>query len=258
MEIRHALLLGAVEGITEFLPVSSTGHLILTAHILGIPHDGFTKSFEITIQLGAILAVAFIYWRRLLKDLELWKRILVAFLPTGLLGFTLYRFIKGYLIGNDLVVVLALVLGGLFLLFADRVCEKFCYIGDARELSYPRAFAVGLFQSLAMVPGVSRSGATIIGGMLLGLNRKTSAEFSFLLALPTMLIATSYDLYRSYADFRSTDWQVLGVGFLTAFFFAVLSIKTLLRFLSSYSFLPFGIYRILVGFLYAYFFLLQE
>ncbi|MDW8032085.1 MAG: undecaprenyl-diphosphatase UppP [Aquificaceae bacterium] len=258
MEIKHALLLGAVEGITEFLPVSSTGHLILTAHVLGIPHDSFTKSFEIAIQLGAILAVAFLYWRRLTRDLELWKRILVAFLPTGLLGFTLYRFIKSYLIGNDLVVVLALVLGGIFLLFADRVCERFCYISDARELSYPRAFAVGLFQSLAMVPGVSRSGATIIGGMLLGLNRKTSAEFSFLLAVPTMLIATSYDLYKSHGEFQATDWQVLGVGFLTAFFFAMLSIKTLLRFLSSYSFLTFGIYRVLVGLVYAYFFLLPK
>ena len=202
MDIKHAFIMGAVEGITEFLPISSTGHLILTAHILGLPQDSFTKSFEISIQLGAIMAILFLYWQRFLKDLELWKRIITAFLPTGLLGFSLYKFIKGYLIGNDHVVVIALVLGGFFLLFADRLCERFCYMGDIRDLSYPRAFAIGIFQSLAIIPGVSRSGATIIGGMLMGLNRKTAAEFSFLLAVPTMLIATGYDLYKSHQSFN--------------------------------------------------------
>ena len=256
MEISQAFILGVVEGLTEFLPVSSTGHLILTAHLLGIPHNTFTKSFEISIQLGSILAVVFLYWRRFLTDLELWKRIAIAFLPTGILGFSLYKFIKGYLIGNDVVVVIALVLGGVFLLFADRVCERFCYLGDARELSYKRAFAIGLFQSLAMVPGVSRSASTIIGGMLMGLNRKASAEFSLLLAVPTMLIATGYDLFKSHGEFQSQDWQVLSVGFITAFVFALISVKALLTFLSRHSFVPFGVYRIVVGLAYAYFFLL--
>ncbi|MCS7262106.1 MAG: undecaprenyl-diphosphate phosphatase [Aquificaceae bacterium] len=256
MEVRHALIMGAIEGLTEFLPVSSTGHLILTAHVLGLPHDQFTKSFEIAIQLGAILAVVFLYWRRLAVDLELWKRIGVAFLPTGLLGFSLYRLIKDYLIGNDVLVVFTLVLGGVFLLFADRVCERFCHIGDIRELSYGRALVIGLFQSLAIVPGVSRSGATIVGGMLMGLNRRTSAEFSFLLAVPTMLVATGYDLLRSHEEFSLAQWQVLGVGFVSAFLFAMLSVKALLSFLARHSFLPFGVYRIAVGLLYAYFFLL--
>ncbi len=256
MELWQAFLMGAVEGLTEFLPVSSTGHLILTAHLLGIPHNSFTKSFEISIQLGSILAVLFIYWRRFVRDMELWKRIMVAFLPTGFLGFTFYRFIKGYLIGNDLVVVISLVLGGFVLLFADRLCEGFCKLMDAGELSYRRAFAIGLFQSLAMVPGVSRSGATIVGGMLMGLSRKASAEFSFLLAVPTMLIATSYDLFKSRYEFQTAEWQTLLVGFITAFLFALISVRALLNFVSKHSFVPFGIYRIMVGLVYAYFFLL--
>lgn len=252
MEIKHALIMGAIEGLTEFLPISSTGHLILTAHILGIPHDDFTKSFEISIQFGAIMAIVLLYWRRLIKDLEMWKRIALAFLPTGFLGFTFYKSIKDYLIGNDLVVVIALILGGIFLLFADRLCEKYCFLKDVKDLSYPRAFAIGFFQSLAMIPGVSRSGATIIGGMLMGLNRKTSAEFSFLLAVPTMFIATSYDLYKSHKSFQLQEWYILLLGFITSFFFALLSVKMLLRLLQRYSFLPFGIYRILIGLLYAF------
>lgn len=256
MEMHHAFIMGAVEGLTEFLPVSSTGHLILTAHILGVPHNTFTKSFEISIQLGSILAVVFLYWKRFTTDLELWKRIVFAFLPTGFFGFVLYRFIKGYLIGNDAVVVLTLVLGGFFLLFADRLCGRFCTLGDARELSFKRAFAIGVFQSLAMVPGLSRSASTIIGGMLMGLNRKASAEFSFLLAVPTMLVATSYDLFKSHGEFQTQDWQMLAVGFVTAFFFALLSVRALLAFLSRHSFVSFGIYRIGVGLAYAYLFLL--
>lgn len=252
MEIKHALIMGAIEGITEFLPISSTGHLILTAHILGIPHDDFTKSFEISIQFGAILAVVILYWHRLIKDLEVWKRIIIAFIPTGLMGFSLYKLIKGYLIGNDLVVVIALVLGGIFLLFADRLCEKYCYAWDVKDISYKRVLAIGLFQSLAMIPGVSRSGATIIGGMLMGLNRKAAAEFSFLLAVPTMLVAMSYDLYKSHKSFQAEEWYILFLGFITSFIFALLSVKLLLRLLQRYSFVPFGVYRILVGLIYAY------
>ncbi|RMH79908.1 MAG: undecaprenyl-diphosphate phosphatase [Acidobacteria bacterium] len=257
MDGLKAFLMGAVEGITEFLPVSSTGHLILTAHIMGIPHTEFTKSFEISIQLGSILAIVFLYWRRFLVDMELWKRIAVAFLPTGLLGFTLYRYIKGYLIGNDLLVVIALSLGGLLLIVADRLCQRFATLEDGRELSYLRAFVVGLFQSLAMVPGVSRSGSTIVGGMLMGLSRRASAEFSFLLAVPTMLIATTYDFFKSYEQFQPHEWQSLAIGFLTAFVFALLSVKALLSFVSKHSFLPFGIYRILLALLYSYLFLLK-
>jgi len=255
MSPKDAIILGFVEGLTEFLPVSSTGHLILTAHILGLTHDEFTKSFEISIQLGAILAVFFLYLKRFLTDFETWKRIILAFVPTGILGFILYRFIKGYLIGNDLVVVVSLLLGGVFLIFADRWCERFCHIDQVQKLALSKAFVIGLFQSLAMVPGVSRSGATIIGGMLMGLNRKQAAEFSFLLAVPTMLSATGYDLYKSYSQFSFQEFHLLAIGFAVSFLTAILSVKLFLRFVSSYSFLPFGIYRMLVSLLYSYFFL---
>ncbi|WP_448587832.1 undecaprenyl-diphosphate phosphatase [Thermocrinis sp.] len=256
MTTRDAVILGMVEGLTEFLPISSTGHLILTVHILGLSHTDFTKSFEISIQLGAIMAIVFLYLKRFLTDLQTWKRILVAFLPTGILGFSLYKFIKGYLIGNDLVVVISLFLGGLVLLFADRWCERYCRIDRVQDMPLRKAFVVGIFQSMAMIPGVSRSGATIIGGMLMGLNRKQSAEFSFLLAVPTMLMATAYDLYKSHSQFSAQEFHLLGLGFLMSFITAILSVKLLLKFISTYNFAPFGIYRILVSFLYSYFFLL--
>lgn len=255
MDIYQAVLLGIVEGLTEFLPVSSTGHLILTAHILGVDNSGFTKSFEIAIQMGAIMSVILLYAKRLSTDYEMWKRILVAFLPTGALGFLLYKLIKTYLIGNDKVVVLSLIIGGIFLLFADKVCERFCYIGDARNLSFKRAFLIGIFQSIAMIPGVSRSASTIIGGMLVGLHRKASAEFSFLLAIPTIIIATSYDVYKSHSTFTHSEWHLLLIGFLSAFFTALLTVKVFLKFISKHSFFPFGIYRIVLGFLYAFLFL---
>ncbi|MFN3813910.1 MAG: undecaprenyl-diphosphate phosphatase, partial [Aquificaceae bacterium] len=177
------------------------------------------------------------------------------FLPTGFLGFVFYKFIKTYLIGNDKVVVTSLVIGGIFLLSADRFCQRFCYIGDVKDLSLKRAFFIGLFQSLAMIPGVSRSASTIIGGMFLGLHRKLAAEFSFMLAIPTMLIATVYDLYKSHQSYASNDWYTLSVGFIVAFVSAIITVRTFLNFISKHSFLPFGAYRIVVGFVYALFFI---
>ncbi len=256
MELKEALILGVVEGLTEFLPVSSTGHLILTAHILGIPHDEFTKSFEIAIQLGSILAVILIYFERFVKDFETWKRVILAFIPTGLIGFALYKVIKGFLIGNDLIVVINLFLGGILLILADRYCDRFCYLKDIDELPLKKAPLIGLFQALAVVPGVSRSGATIIGGMLMGLSRKSAAEFSFILAVPTMLAATGYDLLKTGGRFEGAQWELLGVGFLTAFFTAMLTVKLFLRFLNSHGFTIFGIYRMAVALLYAATFLL--
>ncbi|EDP76272.1 undecaprenyl-diphosphatase UppP [Hydrogenivirga sp. 128-5-R1-1] len=256
MEIKDAFILGVVEGLTEFLPVSSTGHLILTAHVLGLPHDEFTKSFEIAIQLGSILAVVFIYFERFIKDYETWKRVILAFIPTGLIGFALYKLIKGYLIGNDLVVVINLFLGGIVLILADRFCERFCYLKDIDELPVKKAPIIGLFQALAVVPGVSRSGATIIGGMLMGLSRRSAAEFSFILAVPTMLMATAYDLFKTGGQFESSQWELLGVGFITAFFTAMVSVKLFLKFLNSHGFTIFGVYRMIVAILYAAAFLL--
>lgn len=255
MNIWQAIVLGIVEGLTEFLPVSSTGHLILMAHLLGIPHDSFTKSFEIAIQLGSILAIVLLYWDKLLTDLNTWKKILVAFIPTGVIGFLLYGTIKNHLIGNDKVVVVSLVTGGAILLLVDRFCNKNCNVLDIGDLSLKRAFVVGIFQSLAMVPGVSRSAATITGAMLMGLKKERAAEFSFLLAVPTMMIATSYDILKSYETFSVESWQILASGFFVAFLTALVTVRFFLYFVAKFSFLPFGIYRIFIGVLYAYFML---
>lgn len=255
MTVTEAIILGIVEGLTEFLPVSSTGHLILTAHILGIPHTEFTKSFEIAIQLGSILAVLFLYMERFIKDVETWKRVILAFIPTGIVGFLLYKVIKGVLLGNDLVVVVSLFLGGLVLIFADRYCERYIHLDDLDQLPLKRAFLIGIFQSMAAVPGVSRSGATIIGGMVMGLSRRGAAEFSFILAVPTMLAATSYDLFKSGFLFLTSQWGLLGIGFLTAFVTAMVTVRLFLRFLSSHGFAIFGIYRILLTLLYGVIFL---
>ncbi|HBT04005.1 MAG: Undecaprenyl-diphosphatase [Thermodesulfobacterium sp. 37_54] len=255
MDLIQAAILGIVEGLTEFLPVSSTGHLILTAHILNIPHTNFTKTFEISIQLGSILAVLSLYYEKLLKDQETWKRIILAFIPTGILGFLLYKIIKRFFIGNDLLVVINLIFGGVVLLFIDRFLQKDNGLSDVKELSLKKIPLIGVFQSLAMMPGVSRSAATIIGGMVVGLNRRAAAEFSFLLALPTMLMATSYDLIKSHSEMSFQDWQVLLVGFVFAFFTAFLAIKIFISFISKHSFFIFGIYRIFIGILYFLIFL---
>lgn len=249
MEIYQAIILGIIEGLTEFLPVSSTGHLILTAYLLKIPHTNFTKTFEISIQLGSILAVVFIYFKKLIKDFETWKRIILAFIPTGFLGLIFYKFIKTYLIGNDLIVSISLITGGLVLLFIDRLVGKRGF-SDVKELEIKKLPLIGVFQSLAMIPGVSRSAATIIGGMVIGLNRKAATEFSFLLAFPTILSATTYDIYKSFNFIDLSEWKILTAGFLAAFLTALITVKAFIKFVSRYSFTIFGFYRILVGIVY--------
>ncbi len=251
----QAFLMGVVEGVSEFLPISSTGHLILTAHLLGIPHDDFTKSFEITIQLGSILAVVFLFSERLKRDLETWKRIILGFIPTGIIGFLLYKAIKTHLIGNELVVVVSLIVGGFVLIGVDLLHREEGALRDIDSIPLRKAFLIGALQAIAVIPGVSRSGATISGGLILGLSRRTAAEFSFLLAVPTMFAATAYDLVKTGGNFGTQDWGLLAVGFFTAFGVSMLTVKALLSFLNRHGFLPFGIYRIIVGVVYAYTFL---
>ncbi len=247
MDFITALILGIVQGISEFLPISSTGHLILASHLMGLRHTEFLKSFEIAIQAGTILSVVVLYWRSLLVDFEVIKRLAVAFLPTGVLGLTLYRLIKGYLLGSETVVLCSLLVGGILIVAFERwYREGEGATGDIRAMSYRNALIVGLFQSIAMIPGVSRSAATILGGLLLGLKRKTIVEFTFLLAVPTMLAATGYDLIKSGSQFSPGEVQYLLIGFVTAFVVALLSIKFLLRFIKTHTFIPFGIYRIVV------------
>lgn len=251
MTLIQAIILAIVEGLTEFLPISSTGHLVLTANLLNIPQTEFVKSFEIIIQLGAILAVVFLYWQSYLKNLTVWRKIMFAFLPTAALGYLLYSFIKTYLIGNTAVTLLALFLGGIVLLFIDKLpVEKEAGYDDIVELTDRQAMTIGVFQSVSMIPGVSRAAASIIGGMLVGLKRKAAVEFSFLLAIPTMVAATGLDLYKSDFAFSSREWVIILVGIMVSFFVAILAIKFFLRLIKTHSFAPFGIYRILLALLY--------
>lgn len=247
MDLITSFILGIVQGVSEFLPISSTGHMILASHLMGLTHTEFLKSFEIAIQAGTILSVVFLYWRNLLVDFEVIKRIIVAFIPTGVLGLTLYKLIKGYLLGSETVVLWSLLLGGIFLVvFELWYKESEDATSEIRDLSYKNALIIGLFQSIAMIPGVSRSASTIVGGLILGLKRKTIVEFSFLLAVPTMLAATAYDLIKTGAQMSLPQFHYLAVGFITAFIVALLSIKFLLRFIQTHTFIPFGIYRIVL------------
>ena len=244
-----ALILGLVEGFTEFLPISSTAHLILTSQLLGIAQSNFTKTFEIAIQSGAILAVLTLYWKKFLNP-ETLKKIVVAFIPTGILGLVFYQVVKNYLLGNIAVVLWALGIGGALLIIFEYLFEKKVDAQkippgvDIESISYKKSFFVGIFQSVAMIPGVSRSAATIIGGMLMGISRETIVEFSFLLAVPTLLAATGLDLFKNLDAFSSSDFGILAVGLVASFFTAIVSIKFLLRYIKGHTFTIFGVYRI--------------
>jgi undecaprenyl-diphosphatase len=253
MNLLDSVILGMIEGITEFLPISSTGHLILASAVLKLQQTGFLKSFEIAIQVGAILAVVVLYWRALLVNVGILKRVILAFLPTAFLGLIFYRFVKQFLLGNTMVVLWALLLGGIFLIGFEWVRRNKRREETGEDLSlipYRQCLVIGLFQSVAMIPGVSRSAATIIGGMCLGLRRKAIVEFSFLLAVPTMLAATGLDLLKSAPHFSTDEFYFLGVGFLVSFIAAILSIRFLLSFIKTHTFIPFGLYRIVLAVLF--------
>ncbi len=249
MHFFEALLLGVVEGITEFLPISSTGHLILVSHLLGLSSTEFLKSFEIIIQLGAILAVFVLYGKRLLTSWETIKRVVVAFIPTAVLGFLAYPYIKQFL-GSESTVLWALAIGGVALILFERWHKEDTSQPEDALISYRSAFLIGLFQSVAFIPGVSRAAATIIGGLVLGLRRKAAVEFSFLLAIPTMAAATGFDLIKNASAFDVSQFGLLAVGFIAAFVVALFAIKWLLRVIQTRTFIPFGVYRIVVALLF--------
>ncbi len=242
MGIWDVIILGVVEGFTEFLPISSTGHLILTSNLLNLPQTEFLKSFEIIIQLGAILAVVALYWRSFL-NIEMLKKLVVGFLPTGVIGLALYPFVKQYLIGNESVVLWALFLGGIALI-AFEYWHKEGEQESLESISYKQAALIGLFQAVAIIPGVSRSAATIIGGMALGMKRALIVEFSFLLAVPTMAAATGLDVLQNAELILDGNLGLLTIGFVVSFVVAICAIKFLLAFVRRYSFAPFGAYRI--------------
>lgn len=251
MNYIFAAVLGVVQGITEFLPISSTGHLILTSNLLHLPATEFWKSFEIAIQLGSILAVVVLYVKKYITKVPVIKKIITAFLPTAVLGLAFYKLIKQFLLGNSTVVLWSLLIGGAVLIIFELLYkEKLTATEDISAISYKQCLLIGLCQSLAMVPGVSRSAATVVGGLALGLKRKTIVEFSFLLAVPTMLAATGLDLLKSAGSFKAGDFGVLGVGFVVSFIVALFSIKFLLEFIKKHTFLPFGVYRVVVAILF--------
>jgi undecaprenyl-diphosphatase len=244
----HAVVLGIVEGLTEFLPVSSTGHLILTSRLLRLPQTEFLKSFEVAIQLGSILAVVVVYWRSFLRKPEVLKRVLMALAPTLAVGFLLYKVVKQYLFSNETVILWSLVLGGIALILFDRWHrEGPDSIGEIEKIPYSKSFLIGLAQAVAVVPGVSRAGATILGGLALGLKRAAIVEFSFLLAVPTILAATALDLFKNRSAFAGADWNLLLIGSAVSFAVAMAVIRFFIRYAQKGGFTVFGVYRILAA-----------
>ena len=250
-----AAIMGIVEGLTEFLPISSTGHLILTGALLGFDDDK-AKVFDIAIQTGAILAVVIVYWAKIRSTIVLLpnsKRaqrfaanVFIGFLPAGIIGFTVYKVIKSYLF-NPPVVAGAFIIGGFIILWVEKIAKPVPRIHDIDEMSGLDALKVGLVQCLGMIPGTSRSGSTIIGGMLLGLSRKVAAEFSFFLAIPTLVGAGVYSLYKERALLSVADLPLFGVGFVVSFIAAWLCIRWLLKFIATHDFVGFAYYRIAFG-----------
>lgn len=243
MSIFEAIIIAIVEGITEFLPVSSTGHMIITQELLGMTIDDFVKAFTVNIQFGAILSVIVLYWKRFFQNMEFYYKLFIAFIPAAIIGFMMMDVIDRML-GSVLIVAIMLVAGGIVLIFADK---WFLKPRTDQEITYKSAFKIGLYQCIAMIPGVSRSAATIIGGMTQGLDRKNAAEFSFFLAIPTMFAAASYKLLKNYEIITSQNISILIIGNLVAFVVAMIAIKTFIALLTRYGFKMFGYYRIVVG-----------
>jgi undecaprenyl-diphosphatase len=247
MNVIQAIILAIIEGITEYLPISSTGHMIIGASFLGIAEHPFTKIFEVNIQFGAILAVIVLYWKRFFQSFNFYIKLLVAFIPAAIIGFVLNDFIDSIL-ENVWVVAISLFVGGIILIFIDKYFEQRTH---KNEPNLKDSFVIGLFQCIAMIPGVSRSASTIIGGMFMGLTRKAAAEMSFFLAVPTMFAASAYKLLKGYKSgdltFDNEQLILLGVGNLVAFIVAVAAIKFFIEFLQKYGFKVFGYYRIVLG-----------
>jgi len=248
MNLFEAIILAIVEGITEFLPVSSTGHMVVASTFMKISHNDFTKLFEVVIQLGAILAVLVLYWKRFLQSFNFYYKLIVAFIPAAIAGILFSKQIDSFL-DNPLIVGVSLLVGGIIFLFTDNwFKEEKAEIKDMP--SYLTSFKIGIFQCIAMIPGVSRSAATIIGGLSQKLTRKAAAEFSFFLAVPTMFAATVkklFDYYHSGMSLNHDQIKLLVIGNIIAFLVAMLAIKTFITFLTRHGFKSFGYYRIFAG-----------
>lgn len=248
MNLIQAIIIAIVEGLTEFLPVSSTGHMIITTSIMGISSDEFTKLFTIAIQFGTILSVLFLYWKRFFQSVNFYLKLFVGFIPSAVFGLLLSDFIDS-LLENVIVVAIMLLLGGIIFILIDKWMKK-SETKEDEELSYSKVLKIGFFQCIAMIPGVSRSAATIIGGISQGLSKRQAAEFSFFLAVPTMFAATAkkmFDFYQDGITITNDQWLLLGVGNLVGFIVAIIAIKSFINFITKNGFKLFGWYRIIVG-----------
>jgi len=248
MTVFDSIILGIIEGFTEFLPISSTGHLIVASEFLGISQTNVTKAYEVIIQFAAILAVFFNYKEKFAVDkIDLWVKVFLAFIPIGAVGFVFSDQIKALF--SIQIVAIMFIVGGIVFLIVEKffLNENRKTIDNIEEISLKQAMVIGFAQIFALIPGTSRAGSTIIGALLVGLSRKASAEFSFLLAFPVMSAVTAYDLLKHYKDFSDANLLTLGVGFVVSFFVAFLTIKLFLAFLEKFTFVAFGVYRIIFG-----------
>ena len=247
MDMIQAVIIGIIEGFTEFLPISSTGHMIVASKFLGVAENDLTKAYEVIIQFAAILAVMLIYKEKItFKKIDLWLKLFVAFLPLAVVGFIFKDYIKTLF--NVQTVAWMFIIGGIVFLVVEYFYkEKESHVKNVERTSYKQALAIGVAQIFSLVPGTSRAGATIIGGLLAGLDRKASAEFSFLLAIPVMVAVSGYDLLKHYQEFTDANWGAFLVGFIVAFVVAYATIKLFLAFIQRFTFVAFGIYRIIFG-----------
>lgn len=249
MDIIQAIIIGIIEGFTEFLPISSTGHMIVASKFLGVSQDHLTKAYEVIIQFAAIMAVLLLYKEKIsFKKISLWQKLFVAFLPLAVIGF-LFKDIIKTLFTVDIVAWMFIVGGIVFLIVEKFYKEESSHTYDVEQVSMKQALWIGIAQIFSLIPGTSRAGATIIGGLLVGLDRKASAEFSFLLAIPVMAAVSGYDLLKYYSEFADANWGAFVAGFVTAFVVAYLTIKLFLVFLQRFTFVAFGWYRIILGIL---------
>jgi len=250
MNIIQTIILAIIEGLTEFLPISSTGHMILASYAMNIHDNEFVKTFEVSIQLGAIMAIVLMYIKRFFRSIDIYIKLIVAFIPTAVVGFLAYDFIKAYLF-NPLVVSISLIVGGIILIIIDKkVVARERQVAELEQIPLKNAFFIGLIQCLSMIPGTSRAAATIVGGVFNKLDKTQATEFSFLLAIPTMMAATGYDLYKTNIDFTQHEIMLLLIGLVFAFLSAWLAVKLFLRIVQNYGFVHFGYYRIVLGIIF--------
>lgn len=250
MNLIQSIIIAIIEGITEFLPISSTGHMILASSLMKIQEVEFVKTFEISIQLGAIMAIVLMYSKRFLQGISIYLKLGIAFIPTAIIGFLAYNFIKAHLF-NPIIVAVSLIVGGIILILIDKkVVSQKSQTDVLENINYKNAFFIGLIQCFSMIPGVSRAAATIIGGVFNGLDKKQATEFSFLLAVPTMFAATGYDLYKTPVIFTNHELLLLAIGFIVAMITAWIAVKIFLKIVENYGFKYFGYYRIVIGIIF--------